>query len=177
MIQVTSVPPAASVDPHWTVYWGAFATPFVALVAAAIAASIAYRQWQTATAAAATARNKLKLDLFERRFTVFQAVAQLMARMSSDTSHDDKAVMKLITETAGVEFLFDAEVNRYLVEQLYDRTAAVMRDQLERVHARARGDQPAVDTLTEELAANRRWFDGQLPVWKDLTRPFLELTH
>lgn len=45
---------------HWTAYVSAFGLPIVA----AVAAAIAFYQWKTA-------RNKLKLDLFEKRIAVY----------------------------------------------------------------------------------------------------------
>lgn len=176
MIQVVSVPQAAPVEPHWTVYWSAFATPFVALIAAAIAASIAYRQWKTAAAAVTTAKSKLKLDLFERRFNVFQAASRLIVRMAQDTAHDDKAVAALLGETAGAEFLFDEKVNSYLVGELYVRTGNIMRRQYEMLTAQT-SDAKLFNKLADEQMTELEWFEGQLDVWKDLTRPFLELTH
>lgn len=177
VIQVTSVPPAASVDPHWTVYWGAFATPFVALVAAGIAASIAYRQWQTAKAAATTAKSKLKLDLFERRFNVFQGVAQLIVKMSQDAMHDDNDVKAFFAKAAGAEFLFNEKVNGFILDEVFRRTADIMRRQHQIKTATRNGNGDLLRSLFQEQNAARKWFDDALDAWKDLTRPFLELTH
>lgn len=177
VIQVVSVPAAAPVEPHWTVYWSAFATPFVALIAAAIAASIAYRQWQTAVTAAATAKNKLKLDLFERRFSVFQGVAQLIVKMSQDAMHDDNDVKALLGKTAGAEFLFDERVHGFIVNKVFDRAAEVMRRQYQIQTATRNGDGELVRKLVQEQATARKWFDDALDAWKELSRPFLELAH
>ena len=45
-------------EPHWTTYLAALLTPTVAV----LGSYIAYRQWHLA-------QNKLKLDLFDRRFS------------------------------------------------------------------------------------------------------------
>lgn len=176
VVQIVGVPQAPSTEPHWTVYWSTFATPLVALVAAAIAASIAYRQWKTAAAAVATAKNKLKLDLFERRFNVFQATSRLIVRMTQDTVHDDKAISTLLGETAGAEFLFDETVHGYLVEQLYVRAGNIMRRQHEMLAAQ-KNDVNLFNKLADEQCVEMEWFEGQLDAWTNMTRPFLELTH
>jgi len=46
-----------SCDPHWTNYLAALLTPTVAV----LGSIIAYHQWRTA-------QNKLKFELFDRRF-------------------------------------------------------------------------------------------------------------
>ena len=57
--------------PLWVEYVKALGTPVVAIVAASIAGAIAYRQLRTA-------RNKLKLDLFDKRMAVYQNAVQLI---------------------------------------------------------------------------------------------------
>ncbi len=51
--------------PIWTEYVRVLGTPVVALLAASIAGFIANRQWKTA-------RNKLKLDLFDKRIAIYK---------------------------------------------------------------------------------------------------------
>lgn len=63
--QITSATPQA--DPHWTAYVTAVVVPVIAL----IAAWIAFRQWQIA-------RNKLKLDLYDKRMAVCEVVRKTL---------------------------------------------------------------------------------------------------
>jgi hypothetical protein len=63
-------------DPHWTAYVSALSVPVVA----AFAACIAWRQWMTA-------RNKLKFDLFERRFAFYELVLGEIGNWMSDDHH------------------------------------------------------------------------------------------
>lgn len=65
------VMPQVQALPMWIEYVKALGTPVVALVAASIAGVIAYRQWRTA-------RNKLKLDLFDKRVEVYAAAVELI---------------------------------------------------------------------------------------------------
>ena len=53
-------------DPHWTTLLSALLTPAVAV----FGIFIAYRQWRLA-------QEKLKLDLFDKRFEVYEAAREL----------------------------------------------------------------------------------------------------
>jgi hypothetical protein len=57
--------------PIWLEYAKALGPSFVAVVAASIAGTIAYRQWRTA-------QNKLKLDLFEKRMAIYEAAVAMI---------------------------------------------------------------------------------------------------
>jgi hypothetical protein len=177
VIQVVGMSAPVGQSPHWTAYWTAISTPIVALAVAVIAALIAYRQWKTATVAAETAKNKLKLDLFERRFAVFSAAAQLIVKMHRDDDPDDEKIFAMFPKMAGAEFLFDDAVNAYLLEELFKHTAKVMSLKHALLDARASGDQILIDKLAADQLAERAWFDLQLDELKRLTRPFLELAH
>jgi hypothetical protein len=88
-------------DPHWTAYLTALLTP----VTAGIAIYIAYIQ-------AKTARNKLKFDLFERRFKVYEAASDLRNLIVSNSSCDQHSYGKLLSSTLNARWLFcEATVN------------------------------------------------------------------
>jgi hypothetical protein len=53
-------------DPHWTAYLSAWGTPIIALIAGGWGGYIAWRQWHTA-------QNRLRLDLFDKRFAAYAA--------------------------------------------------------------------------------------------------------
>lgn len=72
--------------PIWLEYIKAIGTPIVALFAALIAGWIAYRQW-------VTARNKLKLDFFDRRMAIYTAAVNVINWMV-DADYDKKECLK-----------------------------------------------------------------------------------
>ena len=97
-------------DPHWTAYLTALLTPTVAV----LGAMIGYRQWRLA-------QNKLKLDLFDRRFKVYEAARDLLASiMTSGKAMDDK-VFKFLVATREAKWLLDIDVANYLVKQVYHK--------------------------------------------------------
>jgi hypothetical protein len=83
----------------------AFLTPVLAVTAGYIA-------WQQHR----TARSKLKLDLYERRFRVYRGVMNLLGAVvrNGATSHDDLA--KFYVETDEKRFLLDDSLCAYLTE-------------------------------------------------------------
>lgn len=176
-IEITKIPDGKALDPHWTTYLQATATPFVAVIAAVIAATIQYRQWRTAQASATTARNKLKLDLFDKRFTVFTAAAQLITLMNTEHVHDDAKILKMLSNFAGSEFLFDDKVNDYLVDELIQHVQAKMHLQGKLIDAHKQEDHALLDHLSQEHEKLQDWFGPQLEVLKSSMRPFLHLTH
>jgi hypothetical protein len=86
----------------------------VALIAAFIASIIQYRQWKTADMQREIAKNKISLDLYDRRFAVYVATREFLASVigPADLNHNDHR--KYVREIWHARFLFDAEFVRYL---------------------------------------------------------------
>ena len=84
-----------------------FGSVFVALVAAGIAGIIAYRQWKTAY-------DRLRLDLFERRYSMFESVMKTLAGVVSAGTITHNNQVQLIRTLRGAEFLFDRDMEEYL---------------------------------------------------------------
>lgn len=104
--------------PLWAEYVRALGAPLVALIAAMIAGGIAYRQWSTA-------RNKLKLDFFDKRIAIYRlAVDVLEAGRGSDASNTEP-IQKLQDSLYSTRWLFNKEVELYLYElalRAYERS-------------------------------------------------------
>lgn len=100
--------PSAQQLPEWIEYAKVFSTPFVALIAGSIASLIAFHQLRTA-------REKLRLDLFEKRYVHYKTVKKTI-----ETAKDDKEVdlspYLLVVGEAG--WLFDIELKKYLMGDL-----------------------------------------------------------
>jgi hypothetical protein len=58
--------------------------------------------------------NKLRLDLFDRRYKVYDAARQLIVHIISRANLDDSQLCKFNAETLDAEFLFDADVVSFL---------------------------------------------------------------
>lgn len=115
----------ASVDQHSALEWGKL---IVTVIASATAAFIAYKfgkaqadigrqQARTAALAATTARNKLRLDLFERRVAIYDA-----ARFAIEDAQvrrgnvSDEMVLSYGFKCIPAKWLFDQDVVVFLGE-------------------------------------------------------------
>jgi len=95
----------------WT--WSSVIAVFQGLLAPVIAVIATYIAWQQWKANA----QKLKLDLYQQRFRVFEAVRDILGMMYTTVS-DDKKLFELLSKTRGAEFLFGSEIKDY-VENVY----------------------------------------------------------
>lgn len=95
--------------PLWLDYVKALGTPTAALVAATVTGSFAYKQWRTA-------QNKLKLDLFGKRFEVYEAGIQLIREIVSPSAGNGKRLTELTKETSGAKWLLNAQIAQHLDE-------------------------------------------------------------
>jgi hypothetical protein len=107
--------------PLWIEYVKALGAPIVALIAACIAGGIAYQQWRTA-------KNKLKLDLFDRRMKVYEACSELLRLINMPIRSEYAVVMELIYTINGHHWLFGPKVTAY-IDALMTRSNEIYRKQ------------------------------------------------
>jgi hypothetical protein len=105
---VQQIAPQVQQLPEWVEYVKALGTPVAAVIAAAITATIAYRQW-------VTARNKLKLDLFDKRMEIYRSAIDLMSEIGyHDTILEWDRVNQLGAPFRGARWLLSDEIADYL---------------------------------------------------------------
>lgn len=90
-------------DPHWTFYLQAFSTPLIAVTAACIA----WGQWSTA-------RNKLKLDLFDRRFTIYEAARNFLGSVATSGKVKDDELIRFVLGTREARWLLNSDIADHL---------------------------------------------------------------
>lgn len=95
--------------PIWIEYMRALGTPIAALVAAIIGGFIAYRQMQTA-------KNKLKLDLFDKRVKVYEAAVDLVKSVGTLNEMEETRSEEIITSLNSASWLLDDKVDAHLVQ-------------------------------------------------------------
>jgi len=102
-----------SFEPHWTAYLTALLTPIVAF----LGIYIAYQQWKTA-------ENKLKHELFDRRFSVYDAARTFL--MSIAESHKSiellKAQCEFFSKTREAKWLLNTTIADYLHKECYGKS-------------------------------------------------------
>lgn len=149
--------------PHWTAYLSALLTPVVA----AFGIYIAWRQSRTA-------QNKLKLDLFDRRFSVYDQARSLLATIMTSGAITDEALWKFGAGVREARWLFDSAVEDYLRKELWNNAVNLQMytSELEGLPVgEARSD------LVEKRADIKKWFFAQYEVLDAKVEPFLKLRH
>lgn len=150
-------------NPHWTAYLSALLTPTVAI----LGFFIAYRQWRLA-------QNKLKLDFFDRRFSVFEAARSLITSILTSGTAKDEELLKFLFATREAKWLLDASVAEYLNEQLYSKAI-----DLQTLAAELEGV-PVGEERTKNVRAQanlKRWFATQHEALDEKFSPYLQLQH
>ena len=152
-----------SYDPHWTNYLTALLTPTVAVLGSVIA----YRQWRTA-------QNKLKFELFDRRFSVYDASRNFLASIMTSGKAKEEEVFKFLLATREAKWLLNNEVANYLEKELYHKAIDLqtLQDILVGI--------PVGEERSENVkkqAEIKKWFNAQYEVLDNKFSPFLELQH
>jgi len=134
-------------------------TPVVAL----IGAGIAYQQWRTA-------RDKLRLDLFDRRLAVHDAVLKFLGEFSASGVITPALERAYMVGVSGHQWLFGPEVHQYLEKTFWHKVTEFgccrgLMEGLEYGEERIR--------LAKQQADLRKWFMDQYKVLDDLFMPYL----
>ena len=91
----------------WVTILSALLTPMIAISTSLIA----YRQWRTA-------KNKLKLDLFDRRLAIYNAVCDALASDQPLSADEER---KFLVSTRDAKWLFSRDIQEYFREDLFKK--------------------------------------------------------
>jgi len=153
-------------------YIQALGPTVVAVVVGTIAAYIAWRQWRTA-------HDRLRFDLYEKRFAVYEATKKLS---DAATMHVDPKALHgsrvsaenlhaYLNTIRGSQFLFDGDARKFLVDiqdMIWEAT-----NTLARLGRSPRHD--PVDTELEQLPI-LRFLAGHNKTLEDLFKPYIDLS-
>jgi hypothetical protein len=134
--------------PLWLQYIQALAVPFLA----AVGAWIALQQMQIA-------RVKLRHDLYDRRFAVFQAARKLLAEVLTHARVSDDQFRAYVIGTSDAVFLLDDEISTYLEE--IRKVAGRLETINSVINPLPVGEQRSA--LADEEARITLWLTAQLP--------------
>lgn len=153
--------------PLWIEYVKALGTPIVAMVAGCIAGGIAYRQWSTA-------RNKLKLDMFDRRMKVYQDAVSLIAGIAYPEPMEWEKVAELSASFASARWLINAEIAAYLDSLAQRGCETIVKSKLD-VEGIAEEDK--LNFVFNEMAKAKIILDKEMLKLNRLFEPYLALRH
>lgn len=123
----------------------------IGVVLTLIGATIAYQQF-------VTARDKLRLDLFDRRYLVYRSVIHLMDLTSQDTVTPEH-IATYQFETHPKWFLFGEEIGNYVDSVRQKASTTITKRNLART---GRATEPELDAAFEEAEAISRWMSAQV---------------
>lgn len=168
-------------EPHWTAYLSSLLTPVIA----AIGLFIAYWQWKTA-------RDKLKNDLFDRRYSIFEETRALCDSIWLYERQNEAGVKKLSLTSLEAKWLFSDKVAAY-INEIHRKTAKIdilnfELDEFKRQYPLSEyysaklkdvpeKDREKIFALREERDRLIEWFYNQEPVFDELFSPYLSLRH
>jgi hypothetical protein len=93
--------------------WIAPLLPIATFFLSVAVGTVPWLQWRVA-------RNKLRLDLFDRRYKVYEATVRFVRVSVQDFTHIDQHLSAFNDETSNAEFLFDTDAVNCL-EQIRQR--------------------------------------------------------
>jgi len=152
------------------VFWPNIISAVSALLVPTLAiAAIIYARMQ-----AHTARDKLKLDLFDKRLTVFSAALDFVKEVGTAPTHMLEIGLKFSDTIENTDFLFGPEIADYLRE--VERHADLQKNIYDREE---NPDSPRYPTAKEKKGAleSGKWLDQQLEEGgiRDRFRPYLQM--
>lgn len=149
--------------PHWTTYLSALLVPVVAVLGVAIA----YRQWRTA-------QNKLKLDLFEKRFAVYDAVRQLIGSIMTSGVVRTEDLYMALAKTREAKWLLSADIDVYLNKDLYRKLVKLQSLDVELKELPV-GEKRSANVEAQRVLKD--WISDQNDVLDEKFSSFLSLGH
>jgi hypothetical protein len=105
-------------------------------------------------------QSQLRLNLFNKRFEVFEAAMQLIALVSRNGTVTDKGRIDFVQKTKAARFLFGKEAEDYFTHLNSEAIAIQVGSQLSDILGEGvKSEQSQFPML---LGARRMWFNGQL---------------
>jgi hypothetical protein len=133
---------------------GLKAIPSFAL--AAIVAFISFRQW-------AVARAKLRLDLYDRRYKVYEAVKDLHTAFLESEGLTNACVVNFLNRTSDVDFLFDDDVVHYIDKtRRHAQQYLFCVSRMSQLHNDGRRDSDEFHKVSGEFQQHLKWLSDEV---------------
>ena len=146
---------------EWIDIFSALLMPTIAI----LGIYIAIRQWLTN-------KNKLKLELFDKRYRVFENIMKFIASILSSGRVEEGAAIHFLRDTKVVAFLFDNKIKK-LTDEMYTKA--------NKLAALTRTEKTITeDKLHENLEEQdkiKQWFQEQLDGIDNVFKKYLKLKH
>ena len=141
---------------------------------AVLLAYIAYQNYKINFANSRVQKDKLRLDLFDRRHRIFRASQELFATVVREGALTQKALFKFSADSSDSEFLFGEEIKDYISE-IYKRGVKLIYIN-ERLNDRSLKVGDERSKLAHENSELLKWFGDQFEVSREKFRKYLHFT-
>lgn len=144
----------------WIQIFSALLTPIVAIVAV----FIAFMQWRTA-------QHKLKHELFDRRFSIYEAVRNFISSIVGSGKTRDEDIFIFLSATREAKWLLGLYPAKYL-DELYSKTIdlQVLQLKLEGVPS---SEEKIINA--KKQAEIKKYLYSQYKILDEIFAPFLKL--
>lgn len=130
-------------------------------------AYIAWRQYQTA-------KDKLRLDLFDRRYRVYHALMKFVSKAAHETPLTSETLEEFYSDTLDYQFLFGSEIREY-VRGIRRQSSVLLGFQQGLQHGSLPQDKQNI--ANAQLRELSEWFDQQFDEAPKLFEPYLAFDH
>lgn len=115
-------------------------------------------------------KEKLKLDLFEKRFSIFKATRKFLSIVLRDAEISLEDIYEYRANTSEVDFFFKKDVIDYLKE--IDNRALKLRTLEEKIKDLSKGDE--LSKKVENIDECLEFFESKLPELKTVFNPYMK---
>lgn len=150
---------------HWTEYIVAFLTPVIAV----IALFIAYMQFKLAS-------NKLKLELYEKRYVVYKGCMNIITHVMTSGNTTIPQQSEFLRDTSDAKWLLSVDIAEYIDEVIWKTVVDIETLCSELVPNETAFDDLAVRTIKIHERADKKIFiSEQRNKINELFSPFLSI--
>ena len=139
----------------------AMLTPTIAI----LGIYIAYQQWRTN-------KNRLKLELFEKRYEIFMSIKKFIANVLSSGIVEPGADIQFLRDTKSAGFLFDENIANLTTEMYKMANKLHSLEKTEKTHI---GDKLEINLDKQDEIKD--WFQQQLNDIDKVFMKFLKIEH
>lgn len=145
----------------------AIATAIATLLVAAAGAWIAGNQFKAA-------RNALKINLFDRRFAVYQSASRALLSMATTGTADGAAQAEFLRGVLGARWLFNDEIHHLLDGEVFDLMLDLNKADGAIISAIDRSERTNAMAIAKDLQSRALPLHARLNI---LCGPYLKLSH
>jgi len=150
-------------DPHWSNFLSSLLLPVLTV----LGVYIAYMQWKIN-------RNKLKLDLFEKRLAIYQETTSFLSSIVITGQVPEEKLWKFTHGTRETRWLLSEEISAYMKREIREKAIdlQILNDELKNL--------PEGPDRSENVHNQREiknWIEQQFEVVDNYFKPFLKLSH